>query len=348
MGKKISPEEIEKILIINLGGIGDFLLSLPALKVLRNFYQKSHIVLLTLSRTLPLAEDSSYLNEVLILDFRLCQMLRLLIRLRRKRFALALNMRAIVSRWSAIKMWLVFYIIRARHKAGRNTEGRGFFFDIKVPECEREALPEYEYNLNIIRALGIEVQYSLPEIKIHEEDASYLKKFLAENNIRDTDIVIGINPGAPWPAKRWPAENFAAVINMLGEKIRVRIVITGSRDESGLAEEIERLSRFEVVKACGKTSLRQLAALIKRCNLYITNDTGPMHIAAILKTPLIAIFGPGSLTRFDPRNIFNRAIVLYKKAECAPCEKFRCRDLKCLKEISPEEVVEAALKLLGP
>ena len=94
------------------------------------------------------------------------------------------------------------------------------------------------------------------------------------------------------------------------------------------------------------TTNTKLTALIKIAGLFITNDTGPMHIAAALGTPLVAIFGPGYLDRFDPRHISDKAKVLYKKSDCAPCDKFRCSLQKCLSAIYPEEVAEAGLSLL--
>lgn len=343
----IKPEKIKKILIMNLGGIGDFLLSLPALKALRNYYQDSYIVLLTVPRTVSFAKDSAILDEVLSFELKLHYVFRLLAKLRARRFDMAVNMRTIVSWKSAFKMAVIFYIIQAKYKVGRDTNNRGFFFNIKIPEDDIGDMPEYIYDLKTVEALGINIEHGLPEISICKASVSFVNNFLTINNIKEGDTVIGIHPGAPFVSKRWPLEKFAKVINMLSENNSYAIIITGTQDEVMIAQKLQSLSKPKLIIATGKTSIKQLAALIKRCGVYITGDTGPMHIAAILKIPLVAIFGGGYLTRFDPRNISDKAIVLHKEVDCAPCNKVICKPLKCLEAIQPEEVVEAALKLLS-
>lgn len=342
----INPKEVRKILIINLGGIGDFLLSTPALKALRNHFKDAQIVFLAVPRTASMARDSEYLDEVLTFDFKLFPALSLLLKLRARRFDLALNMRTIESWGGALKMAAIFHIIRPQYKVGRDTVRRGFFFDLKIPESALGDMPEYAYDLKTIGALGIEAEYTPMEIIISEADISYINNFLTINKVKEKDMVIGINPGATLITKCWPTENFAQVIRILSQEFRCKIIITGSLDELEIAKKLQRLSNSELIIATGKTSIKQLAALIKRCALYITNDNGSMHIASILKIPLVAIFGAGYLKRFDPRNISQQAIALHKALDCAPCNRKRCKSLKCLKSISPEEVAEAAIKCL--
>ncbi|MBI4845524.1 MAG: glycosyltransferase family 9 protein, partial [Candidatus Omnitrophica bacterium] len=136
------------------------------------------------------------------------------------------------------------------------------------------------------------------------------------------------------------------VIKGISAKIKARFVITGSHDEQNLANELIGLTGPEVISLSGKLNFKELGALIKRVNLFISNDTGPMHIAAILKTPLVAIFGPGDVTRFDPQNITDKVRVLYEGVNCAPCEKVECNNMKCLGLIKPEQVIEVAIDLL--
>lgn len=335
-----------KILIVNLGGMGDFLLSLAAVSALRGFYRDSQIVLLTLPRTKPVAQAFTYFDEIIAFDFSFWGAFKQSLALRRRGFDLALNMRTLVSWKGAFKIAFLFYLIGARTSAGRDTSGRGFFLDIKAPEDDIGSLPEYEYDLNTIRALGIPAQFSLPRFSIRDEDVVYMDNFLETHNIKPGDRVIGINPFAPWQSKCWPIENFAALIKALQKEFASKIVITGSSDEAAQALKLQSLSTVELAIAAGKTTFGQLSALIKRCSLYITNDTGPMHIAAISQAPLIALFAGGYLKRFDPRNISEKAIVLRKDADCSPCNKVNCDSMKCLKEITPDEVMDAARKLL--
>ena len=343
----LSQDELKKILVINLGGMGDFLLSIPALKALRNFYRTSWIVLLTVPRTKKITDGFSYFDEVLPFDSGWFKLYKVISELRKRKFDMAINMRTLVSWKSACKMALLFHGIGARYKVGRDTAKRGFFLDVKVPEDERGSMPEYEYDLNTVRALGVQAEFCLPEITVRPEDTTSINKFFAEHNISEKDMVIGINPFAPWPAKCWPLENFAEIIKALKKEFDCKIVITGSGNEREAALQLKELSGIEIAIASGRTSLEELAVLLKRCSVYITNDTGPMHLAAIVHIPLVAIFGGGYLKRFDPRNISDKAIVLCKGVDCSPCNKIHCSSMKCLKEISPEEVVLAVRQLFS-
>lgn len=336
-----------KILIVNLGGMGDFLLSLPAVSALRGFYKDSEIVLLTIPRTKPVAQVFPYFDKIISFDFSFFGAFRQALALRRMNFDLALNMRTLVSWKGALKMAVIFYLVGAKSCAGRDTSGRGFFLDIKVPEDDIGSLPEYEYDLNTIRALGIPARFILPRLPMGDEDVVYIDNFLEEYNIHPGDRIIGINPFTPWQSKCWPIENFAALIKAMQKELACKIVITGSNEEAQAALRLQVLADTRMAIAAGKTTFGQLAALIKRCSLYITNDTGPMHIAAISQVPLIALFGGGYLKRFDPRNISKNAIVLHKDVDCSPCNKEHCDSMKCLKNIPPEEVMAAVRRLLG-
>ncbi len=182
-------------------------------------------------------------------------------------------------------------------------------------------------------------------IEIRQEVKLKLAQILKSLSIEDKDILVVLHPGGEG-SRRWPAENFASVINSISEGLSCKFIITGSSDERVLARKIISMSNPGVISLAGELSLWELFALAGRANLFIANDTGPMHMAAILKTPLIALFGPGQVLRFDPRNISDRAVIFYQKVDCAPCDRFKCGSLKCLKVIIPEEVSDRAIKIL--
>lgn len=343
-----------KILIINLGGIGDILLSTPALKALRNFYPQSNISLLVVPRVYDLVKDLPYINDIFVFHFRfknksfllaLFKDLNALLILRRKQFDLAVNMRTLVSKGSALKIKFLLDIIRPKLKAGRDTQGKGIFFDIKIPETDVGQKYEMDYDIETVRSLGIDVQDKSIDFKIDEEDFKKINQILEKEGIGPSDILICVHPGGK-PSHRWPIKNFAEVINEISKKIVCKFVITGEKDEVDLGHELMKTTDKRLINFIGQLDLKELGAAIRRCSLYISNDTAPIHIAALLKTPLLAIFGGGDLTRFDPRHISDKTIVLYKKQDCAPCNRTNCDSIKCLKAISPEEVVQAALNLL--
>lgn len=350
----LSKESIKTILIINLGGIGDVLLSTPALKALRRFYPDSRIYLLAAGQTVEFAKGLPYIDEVFIfnLSFGLIEILRnlkVIVVLRKKKIGLVINMRTLVSKNSALKMRLLLAAINAKAKAGRDTAGRGGFFDFKIAEADQPEKHEIDYNIEMMRVLGIEVKDKVVDFKIEEDSFKKINQILEKEGVVKEDVLICMHYGGK-PSHRWPFENLLQAAQKIGKKITCKFVLAGGKDELGAelcaAYRVIAPADIKIINLAGKLAINELGALIARSNLFIVNDTGPMHIAAALKVPLVAVFGPGYMAQFDPRCISDKAVVLYKKADCAPCNKIYCDSIKCLKAISPEEVTNAALELL--
>jgi lipopolysaccharide heptosyltransferase II len=337
--------DIKKILVINLGGIGDLLLSLPALEALKRKFPQARYDILVTARAAELLQGRALFDTFYFYKKGFFNRLCLFLLLRKNRYSLAINMRTMVSGLSAFKMFCVYCLVNPRISAGRDTQKRGWFFDVKVPESWPGEKCEMEYDIEMVSALGAPVPERSFNIPISQESKMAVSVLLDQGGITVNDRLIGIHPGGE-PSRRWPAENFQRVIAGINKSGDFKFVITGGKQESGIAQQLAGVPGALVLDLAGKLDLHELAALISRCSLYISNDTGPMHIAAALKTPLVALFGPGSLKRFDPRNIFPQAVVLYQKAACAPCNKKTCSTMRCLKVIQPEAVVQAALLLL--
>ena len=344
-------ESIKKILIINLGGMGDFLLSTPALKALRYFFNEAKISLLAPLAAAQIAESSNYIDTVCTFNIMhntipaaaILKNILTIGRLRKLNFDLVINMRTIYSFKGAQKLKLLLAMIDAKKSVGRNTEGWGDFFDIQVPETQFGRKHESEYDIDTAKALGAVISEKSFELNITEEADQKARDILGGFNIGSDDIVIGINPGG-MPSRRWPIESFKALMQRLREKINfVKFIITGSRDEVTLVRELEYTDTFILA---GKLSPIELCAMIRHTKVFISNDTGPMHIAAILRIPLVALMGPGDLVRFDPRNISPSASILYRQTPCAPCEKVVCRKLKCMQAIGVEDVLREVYKQL--
>lgn len=338
----------KKILIVNLGGIGDLLLSTPALRALRACFYDSKITLMVIPRAADALKFFSVVDKIIIFDKNnIFKALFALLKLRKEQFDLAVNMRTIASERSAKKIKLLLDIINPKIKAGRDTEGRGAFFDIKIPEPDIGEKKEMAYDIDMVKALGIEPKDNNIVLEPDLKSIEAVRKILEDKGVTNETVLIGIHPGG-MPSHRWPIENFVKLINALrGEKTR-KFVITGGKEEAELAAQLIKLADGgEIICLAGKLNFNELTALIARFSLFITNDTGPMHIAAVLKTPLIAIFGPGYITRYDPRAISDKAVVLYEKVDCSPCNRAICESMKCLKAIQPKEVVKIALALLG-
>lgn len=341
----------KKILILNLGGIGDILLSTPALRALRQKFPQGGISILTFRSSYEAVKDLPYLENIFLFEKRpwpiaMFKNLAVLFRLRKEHFELAVNMRTMLSQKSARKIKLLLDIIHPKIKAGRDTEGRGSFLDIKIPETNLGQKYEREYDLDTVKALGvIEVKDKSLDFEIEAATIAKVSILLGENGVLPQDLIIGIHPGGK-PAHRWPVENFSRVINEISKKINCKFIATGSVEETAMVERLKKEAEGKLINLSGRLNLKELGALIKRCSVYICNDTAAMHIAAVLEVPMVAIFGAGYLKRFDPRNISDKAIVLYSNADCAPCDKLRCCSMKCVTEITPLQVIQAIEHLL--
>jgi heptosyltransferase-2 len=338
-------DQVRRILIINLGGIGDFLLSTPALRLLKAHFPGARLVFLGVSRVRACVDDSCIFDEVVTLDSG--KALDVMRGLRAQHFDLAINMRTIVSWAGAAKIFFLFLWIGAKCWIGRDTDGKGFFFHIKIPETLKGGRYEMFYDLDAVSALGADVSRASLSLQVDPDALRQVAEGLEQDGVGPGEALVGIHPGGAY-SHRWPLASYASLIGMLQKKIACRVVVTGGPGEEALCEALRKAAGAQVIDRVGKLNFKESVALISKCRLFISNDTGPMHIAAILGVSLVAIFGGGYLTRFDPRKISSRAVVLRYPVSCAPCDRPVCASLKCLRDILPDDVAKAAFKLLEP
>ena len=340
-------QNYKKILVVNLGGIGDLLLSTPALRSLKKAFPGASLEVLIVPRAVEAVRELPYISKVHFFYFGwryIFRNIQTVLGLRRSAFDIAMNMRTLNSYVSAQKMRLFLRLIKPKLRAGRNTAGRGAFFDIQVPESALGEVSVMAYDMELAQAAGAPAGDRTIDFAIGPADAARVGELFAASGIRDTDLVVGIAPGGR-ENRRWPGERFSLLMQKLSGVAPCRFVITGDVNEKLLAQAIAK-DMPSAVDLSGKLSLKELGACIGRCRLFISNDTGSMHVAAIVKTPLVAIFGPGSLAWYDPRHISDKVKVVYKKIACSPCEKPRCAHVRCLMMVDPDEVLEAAVALL--
>lgn len=351
---KISPEKINRILIVQLAGLGDLIMATPALRAIRAKFSQSRISLLTTSRAKEAVISSPYIDEIFILDKYLgflsffkpksiIDTLKLIKILREKHFDMAINLFRLIRIRGVIRMALLFYLIKAKYRVGRDTDGLGFFFNIKVPEKEGGPRHEVERILDVARTLGAGIIDKHLEICVSSEDRERASEFLRQNQILDSNLIIGLNPGAFIPSHLWGKENFAKLGDELVKRYQAKIVITGGPDEIELANEIAGMMQIKPIIAAGVMSLKQDAVLMERYNLFITSGTGGMHMAAAMNTPLIALLGP-DFVKYFPYG--ERCAVIKKDVDCSPCYKLKCKKHLCMELITVEEILEAAKDLL--
>lgn len=211
-------------------------------------------------------------------------------------------------------------------------EGSGLFYTHKVKGGrDIHAVDRY---LKVVRALGCdidEVRFPMPLIK-EPEKVRQLRRAIG-----DYAVIVS---GARWETKKWPPGQFAALASMLGMKS----VVVGSAADLAISKVIEEQSRGRALSMAGETGLGDLIWLIRGAKIVITNDSGPMHIAAACGVPVVAVFGPTNPGRTGPYGRNN--VIVRSSVQCSPCYKRRCRDLRCMKEITAEQVYREAIRVL--
>ncbi len=259
---------------------------------------------------------------------------------RRQRFDWVIDLQCLAR--SAVFAWLA----NGRLTIGLD-EPREFargYYDIVVrrPSFHTHAADWY---LEVLRRLEVPVHNDFEWLPARPEAAAAVAAKWAADKAR----WVVIQPGARWPTKRWPVAYFSAVIRSLAaEDPRLRFVVFGAADDCHLGEALATNSNGHCLDLTGQTSLLEMVEWIRRSELMITNDTGPMHVAAALRKPLVAIFGPTEPRRTGPYGQLNH--VLQLDLPCSPCLKSRCRyerKYECLKALSPEPVIRAARERLA-
>jgi heptosyltransferase-2 len=336
---------VRKILIRSVNWVGDAVMTTPAIKVIRENFPKAEITLLANPLVSQLFLPHQSIDRVITFDRNgahkgITGRLRLAAHVRKQVFDLAIILPN--SFESALIPWLSGIPVRL----GKSSDGRGFL----LTECYRPGKSyiishEVNYYVDLLAHFGFSGPTSKPELFTTTDEEQAANQRLAEKGITANDFVIGINPGATFgSAKRWYPERFAETARLLALEWGARIVIFGGPGETNIAADIEKHLKDNCLNLAGKTGMRELMSLIRRCNFFITNDSGPMHIAAAFDIPLVAVFGPTDHATTSP--FTEKAVIVRKDFECAPCKLRECPiDHRCMDSIEVSDVVQAALSL---
>ena len=317
----------------------------PAIGAIRKSFPGAHITVLATPLVAEMFSPHDWIDEVMIYDKKgrhsgLAGRLRIARELRGKHFDLAILLQ------NALDAALITWLARIPVRMGYRTDGRGPLLTHGCPlSGETKRLHHVEYYLKMLGDFGITAAPGTLSLTVTAGEERAIADLLAEGGIGRDDFLLGLNPGATYgAAKRWYPERFAAVADELCQKWGTKAVITGGPAERDIADEIAASAKTKCLNLAGRTSVRELMALIKRCDFFITNDSGPMHIAAAFGVPLVAIFGPTDHTTTSPFS--ERAAVVRQDVECAPCLLRECpTDHCCMTGVLSGEVVTAALRL---
>jgi heptosyltransferase II len=318
--------------------LGDLVMATPILTDLRNKWKNSRITAMCQSNVAPLLINDPHIDEVFSyhrLNGWVHRMghSEIIQPLKSGKFDLGiLTTNSFSSAW-----W--FWRGNVKNRIGFRTNGRQLLLNKSVPfpkDVESQHLVLTYKSLLI--PLGIEISSTPPKLYLTDAERDTAKQLLAKYRIFfEKDIIIGINPGAAYgSAKCWLPDRFVSVSKRLLENPSVRIIYFGDPAGKSLVNEICQSLPDRVINLAGTTSLRELIALIQCCSIFLTNDSGPMHIASALGVPLLALFGSTSDVRTGP---YNLGRVIHKHAECSPCYKRVCPiDFRCMTRIGVDEV----------
>ena len=342
----IDKSKIHRILIRATNWVGDAVMSMPAFEAVRENFPKSHIAVLARPWVAPLYESHLAANEVIPYtrgygyrkDFS--EFLRVIRLVRSLRFEMAVLFQ------NAIEAALIARLAGIKIRIGYNTDGRGFLLSHSVVRGkEGLKLHQVEYYLTVLRALGWDAPTKDPGLRASPQSVTRARSLLSSRGIQDQDLVVGLSPGAAYgPAKRWPVERFAAIGDRAIRDWGAKVVVIGTEKEKAIGETLISATAPGALNLCGMTGLGDALALIKRCRLFVSNDSGLMHVAAALKVPTVAIFGSTDSVATGPRG--KNARVVKQDLECSPCLKPECSSgYRCLLAVQPEDVWREMEKL---
>jgi lipopolysaccharide heptosyltransferase II len=359
----VGGRNMKRILIIKLCCVGDILFTTPAVRALRRGFPRARLSYLVGSWSKEVVEDNPHLDQIIVYDApghspsrwkALSQSLTCVRQLRGQNFDLAV----IFHRTPLSALLAMLAGIPGR--AGFDCAGAGGLLTQKtVFDAQKHEVDRY---LSLVISLGVEPAGLFTEMQLNPREQGYASHLLRTNDVGEDDLLIGIlvgggkNPGTSMPTKRWPPAKFARLADSLTREYEAKVVLVGGPGDEDAVNQVASEMESPAINLVGKTTFKQLAAVLKRCRLFVGGDSGPLHIAAAVGTPTVGIFGPS-----DPRLVAPRGgnhLAVWRNVPCSPCyrpDTVRSRNdftkcsqgtLQCMNEICVEEVLSSCDQLM--
>ena len=344
-----------KILILKPSSLGDVIQALPVLRLLKLYFSDAEIFWWIDSSLAPLVESDPDLTGIVRFERKRWgklrhwpEMLRSIRWLRAQNFDLVIDLQCLAR--SGAFAWLA----NGKSLVGLDEirEGARGFYDLAMPRSSFHT-HAVDWYLAVLPPLGVPVHKKFQWLPERPEISAEVKRKWPEANSKlktQNSKLILLQPGARWKNKRWPAKHFGELVHSLALAFpEARFAILGGKDDRSLGEFILQSAPGRCLNLAGETSLPEMVEWVRRCDLMITNDTGPMHVAAALGKPLVALFGPTAPHRTGPYGQLGN--VLRLDLPCSPCLSSRCTFEKtdeCLQALPPAQVFDRVQKLLWP
>ena len=328
-----------KYLVVNVNWLGDVIFSTPIFRALRQADAQSHIACLAVPRVREILQCVPEIDEIITYDESgsdkgIGAKLRLVRRLKKRQFDQAFFLSRSLSRAVLIRLAGV------PSRVGYENKGRGRLLTQIVNAPEKQ-LHRSDYYLNVVEAAGIAIADRSTYLKPPSQAEEYVTMLMTKHGLGNTESKIIFNPGGNWDLKRWPKKSFARLMDYVARRRSVRMILTGGEEDRPLAAEIcaMLISKIKPVDLTGALSLSQFAAFIKQVDLFISADSGPLHIASSVGTPCIGIFGPTRPEWTGPRGCSDVSI-LQRDVGCnrRPCYYLECPENSCMQAITVDDV----------
>jgi len=356
----------KKILLINPFGIGDVLFTTPIIHTLKDASPQVKIGYLCNQRSATILENNPYVDSVFIYERDEFEAVRkksflawlkkiivFLNQIKKERFNVALDF--------SLNTQYGFFVWYAgiRERVGYDFKRRGRLLTKKIKLSGYNDKHIVEYYADLLKYLGLDLKHRQLELYLKKENMERVEEILVKEGLKQVDFLIGIIPGAgkSWGKdarlKHWPPENFAQLADKIIENYQAKIIIVGDFSEKEIAKSVMSKMHYDAIDLTGKTTMGELAALLSKMKVVVTNDGGPLHIAVALGIKSVSIFGPVDERVYGPYPPSDRHIVIKKDIACRPCyQKFRIpacdryRYRECISSISIEDVFSAVSRLL--
>jgi len=327
------------ILLIKPSSLGDIVHAMPTCAAIRRAYPKARLTWLVKREWASLVERIDGVDRVWPVESTAAGWLSQVSPLRAERFDLVVDLQglfrsAAIGRLSGSPLLVGF---------ANGREGSPWFYSkrVPVPQVEMHAVDRY---LLVAKAVGAG-ESGAPEFhfRIPQTDHEEVQRLLTRSGVMPGTSWVAMGVSARWPTKRWPVESFAEVADRLQQEESRAVVMIGGRKERADVAAVSAMMKTSAIDLTGATTVGLLPALLSKASMLITNDSGPMHIAAAVGTPVVALFGPTSAVRTGPYGVGHE--VLTGKVPCSPCFSRTCHNtlpLECLRRVSPEQVLTAA------
>lgn len=324
-------------------------MSTPVIKALRDSYPNSHIAFMVRPYSRDIVEGNPYLNEVIIYSKEEAEKgilgnMRFVAHLSKKRFDIAIILHP------TNRAHLIAFLAGVPERVGYDKKMARFLLTKRISHTKQFGLKhETDYVLDMLRYIGVEPKDKTLYMPMKDESEERIKDVLKINGVYDEGALIAIHPGASCPSKRWPLENFVKVADSIVDLYKAKIVVLSGAREKEFGDTLANSVRKNSINLSGMTTVADLASILRRARLLISNDSGPVHIACAVGTKVLAIFGRNdrglSPTRWGPTG--KDDVILHKDVGCDECLAHNCKiGFKCLEAITVEEVLTAAKEML--